>query len=545
MKVDIFSKLIKKEKPVSVLVGTLFIQVIFSILIAKYSIPDNALTHLMYLPIFVAAFVFDYRIGILSGIIAELLIDVMNPNPIGLSDTLRLQDSLLRSIYFCGAGLTIGLLKNFILRDRTAPIESQASPSRFLFTSWEDFNAQIKNDLELNKVMKFRLILIEISNQNDLLASFGLDSVNKLNDEIILILRRSFKNYQLLQIRLNTFGLVLFDIRQDISKFSTILEEPIIINGIPLYCEISMGEASYPEGGQSTEDVLKNSFLALNDAKKHQKPYQQYHTHLANPEIPVLLGQFQSAIRNNEIDFHYQPIIQGSGKVCSLEALVRWNHPVKGIIPPDHFIPDLEFTRIANFLTYYSLETNLARMEKLYRAGFNLDISINISITNLFQVDFAERVIEVIHKHQFPAHHLALEITERGFLADDPQCRNNLRVLIREGVKISIDDFGVGFTSISNFRNKDISAIKIDKSFVTDIHNNRSNQSIIDGIISIAKSSHIVVIAEGIEKKLEKEKLMELGVDCLQGYFISKPMDFKTTLKWLRGQPNGIAQTKK
>ena len=184
-------------------------------------------------------------------------------------------------------------------------------------------------------------------------------------------------------------------------------------------------------------------------------------------------------------------------------------------------------------------------MEKFYRAGFNLDISVNISITNLFQVDFADHVIEEIHKHNFPPHHLALEITERGFLADDPQCKHNLQALIREGVKISIDDFGVGFTSISNFRNKDISAIKIDKSFVEDIHVNPSNQSIIDGIISIAKSSNITVIAEGIEKKPEKEKLLELGVDCLQGYYISKPQDFKNILKWLRNQNGSQPKFKK
>ncbi len=545
MKVEFFNRLKRKEKPISILVGTLCVQVVFAFIISKTNIPDNILTHLMYLPIMVSAFVFDYRIGILSGIIAELLIDVLNPSPFGLTETSQLQASMLRAIYFSSAGLIIGLLKNLIIGDSHTKTETERSPSRYLFSSWDEFSAQVNSNLDSNQVMKFRSILIEVSNQNDLLATFGLDSVNKLNDEIILTIRRHFKNYQLLQIRLNTIGLVLFDIRQDINKLSVLLEEPIIINGIPLYCEISMGEASYPEGGQSTDEILKNSFLALNEAKKHQKPYQLYNPNLSNPEIPILLGQFQNAIRTNEIDFHYQPIVHADGRVCSLEALVRWNHPVKGLIPPDHFIPDLEFTRIANFLTYYSLETNLGRMEKLYQAGFNLDISLNISITNLFQVDFADRVNNLIRKHRFPPHHLALEITERGFLADDPQCKINLQSLIREGVKISIDDFGVGFTSISNFQNKDISAIKIDKSFVDDIHHNKGNQAIIKGIISIAQSSHILVIAEGMEKKEEQDKLLELGVDCLQGYYISKPLDFKNILKWLRNQNGNLPQVKK
>ncbi|BBB47517.1 hypothetical protein Pelsub_P0744 [Pelolinea submarina] len=545
LKAENFNQRFSREKPISVLVGTLCAQVIFAFIISKLNIPDNVLTHFMYLPIFTAALVFDYRIGILSGIIAELLIDVFNPSPFGLTETHQIQASLLRAIYFSSAGLVIGLLKNIIAPKTNHEAESTPISKNYSLSSWEDFCEQVMNDLNSNQIMKFRFILIEVSNQNDLLASFGMDSIKKLNDEIILTVRRNFKNYQLLQIRLNTFGLVLFEIRQDIKKLSTLLEEPIIINGIPLYCEISMGEASYPEGGQSTEEILKNGFLALNEAKKHQKPYQQYHSGLSNAEIPVLLGQFQNAIRNNEVDFHYQPIVHANGEVCSLEALVRWNHPVKGLIPPDHFITDLEFTRIANILTYYSLETNIGRMEKIYRTGFNLDIAINISITNLFQVDFADRVIDLIHKHHFPAHHLELEITERGFLANDLQCIKNLQTLIREGVKISIDDFGVGFTSISNFQNKDISAIKIDKSFVDDIHINKNNQTIIEGIIAIAKSSHIAVIAEGIEKKLEKEKLLELGVDCLQGYYISKPLDFKTILKWLSKQSSTYPQTKK
>ena len=177
LKVEIFNKLIKKEKPITVLVGTLFVQVIFALIISNKNIPDNVLTHLMYLPIFIAAFMFDYRIGILSGIIAELLIDVFNPSPIGLAETRQIQASVLRLFYFCGAGLVIGLIKNLVYREPVEISRSEDLPSRLLFSSWENFDAQIQKTLDINKVIKFRLVLIEISNQNDLLASFGLENV--------------------------------------------------------------------------------------------------------------------------------------------------------------------------------------------------------------------------------------------------------------------------------------------------------------------------------------------------------------------------------
>ena len=165
--------------------------------------------------------------------------------------------------------------------------------------------------------------------------------------------------------------------------------------------------------------------------------------------------------------------------------------------------------------------------------GFDLKISLNISITNLFQTDFFEKVRKSIEKYHFPPDHLTFEVTERGFLSNDKDCQNNLNSLFNYGVNISIDDFGVGFTSISNFRNSGISAIKIDRSFIENIHQNKANQVIVSGLITIARSSGILVIAEGIENELEKKKTLALGVDCLQGYLISKPVDFQSIQQWL------------
>ena len=522
----------KRERPFSILTILLALQVLFAYAISKIGISENIFTQLMYIPIIVAGYLFDYRIGILSGVIAELLIEVFATESLALFQPQRLYAACFRVFFFMCCGYITGKIKQKMDEMKIPASYSKIHPFTQL-PYWGSIKEEMNSLMGDEKILHFRFFLIEINNQNELFATYGLDYIDNINQIIINTLKSHYKKCKLFLVRLNTFAMILPEVRQNVVELVSLFEQPILVNGIPIYCEVTIGEASYPEGGQTPDAILKNGFVALNEAQLHQKPYQQYQAKLHNPEISVLLGQFQNAIQNQEIEFHYQPIIDTSGKVHSLEALVRWNHPVKGMIPPDQFIPDLEFTRITNILTYYSLEYNLNNMARLYQEGFNLDISINISITNLYQPDFASRVVAILGKHNFPSHHLALEITERGFLADNPECRGNLDDLVRAGIKLSIDDFGVGFTSISNFRNEMIYSIKIDKSFVEEIHANPANQAILEGIIAIAKASNVSVIAEGIEKQSEKEKLVELGVDYLQGYLISKPLSYASIRSWL------------
>ena len=533
MKKDNHLNIEKQDRQLFPLILVLLLELIMAFFVTKSDKTDYLLIHLMYTPIVIAVFFFDAKIGLLSSIIAELLIEVFSPVKQSLMDIQYIQTAAFRLITFIYTGLLVSYLKTrHDKKHFTENIFNKIHPYTNL-PYWDSFKEDTSKLTKSKGIIHFKFFLIEINNQNELLATFGLDCIDQINKEIINRTQSRYEEGKLYLIRLNTFGLLLSDIKQNIIDLAQLFEEPILVNGIPLYCEVTIGEAAYPENGHTPDELLKNGFLALNEAKKHQKPYQQYDPTLFNPEIPVLLGQFQNAIKSKEIDFYYQPIVDKTGRVCSLEALVRWNHPIKGMIPPNDFIPDLEFTRMANHLTYYSVDINLERMKILYSQGFDLDISLNISITNLFQPDFAENIIALLEHNQFPAHHLALEITERGFISDDIESQKNLNALVRYGINISIDDFGVGFTSISNFQKNGISSIKIDQSFVHDIHNNQSNQAILEGIISIAKSSNIIVIAEGIEKKLEKEKALKLGIDCLQGYYISRPLSFSATQQWL------------
>lgn len=522
-----------RDRPIFFLFLIINLEVLIAYIISCTSTTDNIFAHLMIVPIILAAGLFDYKVSILSSVIAELLIAVLSPSEVGLANTQQIQISVYRAILFIVTGLTVNFLKNRAASSSQQPKTIGINPYRDL-PCWDSFHKTIEAIIQNKEIVQIRLFLIEICNQSELLSTFSIGTNIKINQEIIGKIKSEYRNSKTFYVRSNTFGLMLTQIHQNIQSLIQKLEEPILVNGIPVHCEITIGEASYPDSGYTPDDMLRNCFLALNKAKQHQKPYHQFNPKLFNPETPVMLGQFQVAIEKKEIDFHYQPIIQKKGKVVALEALVRWNHPIRGLIPPNDFIPDLEFTRITNLLTYYSLETNLERMKKLYKMGFDIDITLNISITNLFQPDFASKVIALTEENNFPAHHLTLEITERGFLSDDPESQRNLNTLLHYGVNVSMDDFGAGSTSISNFGKKGITSIKIDRSFIKDIHIHKNNQAILEGLISIAKSSNISTIAEGVEITQERDKVLELGFDCLQGYLIARPLDFNAISKWLK-----------
>lgn len=521
-----------KDRPILFLFLILSLELLIANIISRTTATNNSFTHLMIIPIILAACLFDYKITILSSLIAELLTSILLPTKFGLTDSQNFQLSVFRIILYIIAGLTVNYLKDHG-RFSSQRVEI-LSINPYDIPLWKNIRETIELFIHNKEIVQFQLFLIEICNQNELLSTFSIRTNIEINKEIIQRIKSAFKGGKVFYVRSNTFGLMLVDTQRKIQTLIEELEKPVLVNGIPVHCELTIGEASYPESGHTPEDMLRNCFLALNEAIIHQKPYHQFDPKFFNPETPVMLGQFQVAIEKQQIDFHYQPIIHKNGEVCALEALVRWNHPARGLIPPNEFIPDLEFTRITNLLTYYSLKTNLTRMKQLYKSGFDMDITLNISITNLFQPDFATRVIAATEKHDFPPNHLILEITERGFLSDDSECQKNLNKLLHYGIKVSMDDFGAGSTSISNFRKKGITSIKIDRSFIKDIHNQKNNQAILEGLISIAKSSNIYTVAEGVEVLEEKEKAIELGFDCIQGYLISRPLDFTAIQKWLK-----------
>jgi EAL domain-containing protein (putative c-di-GMP-specific phosphodiesterase class I)/GGDEF domain-containing protein len=394
----------------------------------------------------------------------------------------------------------------------------------------------------LNEKLKTRtsysVMLVEIKNQDDIVAAFGFDFFSQLiqflDKEIQKVLGL---NEPLYSIRLN---LVAFGLYKDHGRYTSQLMEffkkPLIVRNIPIFCDVAMGIADYPSDAITARELVQKGLLALDKAKKKNKPFQ-----ILSPTstriLPViqLVSQIDEAIHKGELDFYYQPILRAKDLAPnSIEALVRWTHHEYGLISPSEYVDYLESTNLVNELTYWSIELNTTRISNLAEIGVPLQMAINISPTNLMQEDFAKRVEDILMNAHIDPSLLVFEITERGLVTSYDEALRSLNDLHELGVQISIDDFGAGNTSIDCFSKTRIDSLKIDQMFTMNIIEDDINRRIVKGLIDLSSSIGIETIAEGVEAQDIYQNLLNLGVDYVQGYYFFRPMDYASTISWLK-----------
>lgn len=514
----------------------LFILLISQILMGVYQTRtdnDNILIDPMYLPIVIASFCLGFKYGLFLSLTGGLMLFSCFKFSTEKIFPDFLINTFLRVIFYLFTAFIFGGLKKELEKFTNKKHKSFSLDN---FTGLKNRTALAKDIQKLRNHKEKRaysFLLMEIDNQDELMSSFGFDFMDKLNKALVKKIKKSFGIEKIYLIRLNTIGLIYQDHFRLSKGIIDLLEEPISVDGISIYCDMIFGETTQKQDQLNLDDLLRESTVALSEARRYEKRYMKYETSLQISDTPIILGVFQKALASKLIDFHYQPIINKKFMVDSLEALIRWNHPEMGIVSPGKYIKELEYTRLANSLTYYSLEVNLPRVKQLLIQNPNLSLAINISITNLHQPDFSSRVKNYIDLNHLDPDHLKLEITERKFLLDEKDSLNNLKNLIKTGIRISIDDFGVGYTSINNFRQFEIDALKIDRTFIKNIHTDLKNQSIIKGVLMMAKELGIKTIAEGIETKDEFQKARDMGFDLFQGYYICKPLNYNDIREWL------------
>lgn len=244
----------------------------------------------------------------------------------------------------------------------------------------------------------------------------------------------------------------------------------------------------------------------------------------AAPSPARMIDQLRTAIEGGQLTLHYQPIMRLPGRtLVAAEALVRWNHPVRGLLPPDTFIPFAEANGLIDGLTDFVMREAIAQSERWAADGFPLSISINLSAINLVDTTFPDRIEARCREHGVPPERIWLELTETAAAPDSTSLKTILSRLRLKRFRLAIDDFGIGYSSLMQLRSLPFSEVKIDKSFVSDMLNSEDAAIIVDAILALAGAFRMGVVAEGIETEPQLAALVQRGCSMAQGYLLAKP----------------------
>jgi len=310
-------------------------------------------------------------------------------------------------------------------------------------------------------------------------------------------------------------------------EVSQTLSDPCVIDGTTVRVGASIGLVVAQSDGSSAGELLRCADVAMYEAKRLQSGLSAYRAE-EDPNSRdrlVLLDELREAIDSRSLILHYQPTLDmRTGTVHGVEALVRWQHPTLGVLYPDRFIPLVERHGLMPQLTRAVLDMAVAEAVRLDQAGHHLEMSVNISRYDLVDEDLADYVDEVLARYGFPHDRLTLEVTESALGGDPERAKRCALELRRRGLRIAIDDYGVGYSSMSQLLGLAIDELKIDKSFILELNSDRRARAIVRSAIEVARALDLTVVAEGIECTEILRSLQGMGTDVGQGYAISYPL---------------------
>ena len=314
------------------------------------------------------------------------------------------------------------------------------------------------------------------------------------------------------------------------------LEQPFQIQDISLHVGASVGIAIAPDHGQNAEDLLQRADVAMYLAKDSNSTHSVYEpsTDPYSASKLSMVGELRRAFTERQLEVHYQPKASlSNGAVDGVEALVRWNHPTRGLIPPIDFIPLAEHTGLINRLTVYVLDAALRQCAEWQGIGLDLAVAVNLSARNISDPELPDTVAGLLAEHGVEPSRLVLELTESMLMADPEQAKDVLARLHHMGVGLAIDDFGTGYSSLTYLSELPVTELKIDRSFVKSMATNDGDAFIVRATIDLGRNLGLRVVAEGVETESVWNRLAELGCDIGQGYYLSRPVPATELTRWL------------
>ena len=407
------------------------------------------------------------------------------------------------------------------------------------------FHQRLLDELERAKETDTRMAVIlmdldHFKEINDTLGHhFGDMLLQEIGPRMASVLR---DNDLMARLGGDEFGIVLPDLPNEeialrvADRLLEELEQPVSVEGLALDISGSLGIALYPMQAEDAETLLRRADVAMYVAKEKGGGYEVYQDSFDrhNPQRLTLIGQVRPALETGEFVMYYQPKVRlMDGRVAGAEALIRWEHPSLGLVPPDEFIPLVEKTVLLRPLTQYVAETVLKQWKEWAAMGIRLPIAINVSPRSLLDQDFPDQIQQLLRDYDIPPAFLRIELTEGFVLGDSGRTVTVLDALSGVGVGLSIDDFGTGYSSLSYLKRLPIEEIKIDRSFVMQMHVDANDFMIVRATVDLGRNLGLRVVAEGVEDLSTFDRLADFGCDEAQGYYISKPLSAVEFTRWL------------
>ena len=404
---------------------------------------------------------------------------------------------------------------------------------------------RIEHDINISKreSQKLCLLILDLDDFKEVNDTLGHLAGDKLLVEVGSRIKQTLRDVDTVaRIGGDEFSILLphTDEAQAIvacEKIIASFSKNIEIEGIDVSISASIGIAMFPDHGEDVHTLLRHADIAMYVAKRNKLGFEIYNASDDEHSISRLsmTRDFRDAMAKNKLTIDYQPIFDvKSKKMTAVEALSRWHHPEHGFVTPEKFISLAEQTGLINDLTYWVLNKSISQVSEWNKSGASLSVAVNLSVFSFKDSNFINEVSSAIEKYNFPPENLKLEITESAMMENPLQAIEVLTELHEMGIKLAIDDFGTGYSSMAYLKQLPVDELKVDKSFVIGLDQDKSNDAIVRSTIDLAHNLGLKVVAEGIETEVVNDILRKYECDMAQGFHLSHPVSADKLAKLLK-----------
>lgn len=444
------------------------------------------------------------------------------------------------------------------LRSKAISLEKQAAyssthdaltdlPNRSLF--YDRVEQAILSANAQNKTLS--IVLFEIENYKDIYDALGRNNSDLVLKQISSRLQGVLQHYDnVARLEGSTFSLLIHDEQENalqvVNNIQESMQSAFIVERLQVAINSGAGIVHFPEHGEDVDTLVQRAGIALYMARNSKAGHAVYDPSFDehSPQRLTLMSELRHAIQRDELVLHYQAKVSlKTNQVHGVEALIRWNHPKHGFIPPEEFIQMAERTRTIQQVTTWVLRQAFIDCAKWNLAGKELKVSINLSTKDLHDPELPDFIEGIRAATKVNPSWIMFEITEGSIMTDPEQALEILQRLDSMGYQLAIDDYGTGYSSLAYLKKMPLNELKIDRSFVQDLLSDENDAVIVSATINLAHNLGLETVAEGVENKETLAKLKEFGCDIAQGYYINKPLTAEGIDQWLENSDWQLAKT--